>query len=315
MKKILVIMIFSMTLLIGKDSVFVSILNNVSIPNVNSAIKNARLLQKDLNSKNFTEFLKSWKRVETLYFAGEIDDNYIDTPRYIDVFHNLKEDLIKQMKRVVSSNDEPNIALFKHSFKTINALEYVLFNDNKITSREKELSKVILKTIISKLEDIKEVYKIYVKKHDKSEQWENGIILNTLIASTYSLKEWRIGDPAGLTVKYKDDVNNQRAEYFLSKNSFNAIKAILEAHEQIIDDKPYKNFATLAEKGGAKEAIRNAQKSLKKVFKEINKISKIDDFSNVQSLYKAVSDLHNYYYVSLVEDLTISAKLLDADGD
>lgn len=315
MKKILIIMIFSVSLLFSQDSLLVSVLKNISIPDVNNAISKAKVLKEDINQKNFTKFMKSWKKVQALYFAGNINEDYIDTPRYIDVFHNLKEDLNKQMKRVVASKDEPRVALFKHSFKTINALEYVLFNDKVITKREKALAKVIVSTIISNLEDIKEVYSSYVKKPTKDEAWENAMILNTLIASTYGLKEWRIGDPGGNSAKYRNKPKNQRAEYYLSKNSFNAIRAILEAHDELIGDKSYKNFATMAKKAGAKQAIKEAQESLKKVLKELDKLPQNSDFTNTKDLFKASQKLHNAYYISLIEDLTIAAKILEADGD
>ena len=41
--------------------------------------------------------------------------------------NNLKEDLNSQLKRAIESKDEPKVALFKNSFKSINALEYILF--------------------------------------------------------------------------------------------------------------------------------------------------------------------------------------------
>jgi N-acetyl-gamma-glutamylphosphate reductase len=107
--------------------------------------------------------LLNHKEAQIEWFGSRsyIDENYADTPRYIDIFNNLKEDLGSQMKRVVESKDDAKVALFKNSFKTINALEYVLFNDKDISKREKELSVVILDSIISNLEEINKVYKNY----------------------------------------------------------------------------------------------------------------------------------------------------------
>ena len=188
MKKFLLIMGMLLTSsLFAQETALKSILKNVSIPNVNMAIIDAQNLQKDLNAKNFTKLVTSWKSVEAIYFAGEIDNDYLDTPRYIDVFHNLKENLPKQMSRVIKSNDKVRTALFKNSFRTINALEYVLFNDETITTREKEISIEILNTIISNLEDINGVYSTYLNDKTKSEEWENALIINTLIASSYRL--------------------------------------------------------------------------------------------------------------------------------
>jgi uncharacterized protein YsxB (DUF464 family) len=249
-----------------------------------------------------------------MYFGGDIDENYIDTPRYIDVFHNLKEDLSAQMQRVIESKDEPNIALFKNSFKTINALEYILYNDKEITQREKELAKAVIDNIISHLNDIKEVYTNYLNGQQKEEAWEDAVVLNTLIASTYKLKEWRIGDPAGFTAKYKNDLDNTRGEYFLSQNSFNAIKAIVNAHEEVVGNKSYYNFASMAKQSDAKNEIKEVHVAIEEIKIALSKIKK-DDFKNAQELYKAVSNLHNAYYLSLTTQLSVTAKILDADGD
>lgn len=314
MKKFLVFMFFSISVLFANETVFVSILKNVSIPDVNETIKSAKDLEKNISRENFTKLIVSWKKVEALYFAGDIDDNYIDTPRYIDVYHNLKEDLYKQMQNVINSKDEENIALFKNSFRTINALEIVLFNDKTISKREEHLAKEILKTIIANLSEIKEVYENYLVSEHKSEKWENAVVINTLIASTYRLKEWRIGEASGLASKYKDDVKNERAEYFLSQNSINAIKAILEAHNQVMGTQKYFNFAQMASKTGAKDEVILVQESIKKCLDDLSKF-KNDDFTNVKDLYISAKNLHNAYYLSLIEQLSVTAKILDADGD
>lgn len=295
MKKIILLIAFSFMTLFAKDTLLDSILKNVSIKNVTQTIENAQILQKNYTAENFKNFIFSWKKVEAFYFAGDIDDSYLDTPRYIDVFHNLKENLDEQMQRVIDSKDEPQIALFKHSFKTVNALEYVLFNDKTITKREKELANVIVSTIISNLEDIKSAYEEYLTLEKKDAQWENGLIMNALISSTYKLKEWRIKAP------------KKEQEYILSNNTLASIQAILEANEEIIGDKNYYNFASMAKSSGAKKETQEAQNLLKSAIKASKE--------NPKELYKAVNKLHVSYFLYLIEKLSITAKILDADGD
>ncbi len=301
-------------LLNANDSVFVSIVKNVSIKDTQETIKNAELLKEELSKQNFTQLIKSWKKVEALYFAGDMDEDYIDTPRYIDVFHNLNEDLNEQMQRVIDSKDEVNIALFKNSFKTINALEYVLFNDEVISKREKELAIVILDSIISKLEDINEVYKNYVNNSNKSKKWENSLLMNTLIASTYRLKEWRIAEVAGISSKYKNNPDSKRDEYNLSKNSLEAIKAILDAHKKVMSKQNFKNFYSVSNSFEITKQISDIQIYFKNIDNEIVKI-KNDDLTKANELYKQVINLHNAYYFSLLEQLSITSKIVDADGD
>jgi len=295
MKRIIFLLAFSFITLFAKDTTLDSILKNVSIVNVDNTIKNVLLLKKDYTAENFRNFMVSWKKVEAFYFAGDINEDYIDTPRYIDTFHNLKENLNIQMQRVINSKDEPQIALFKHSFKSINALEYILFNDKTITKREKELADVIINSIVSHLNDIKETYEEYLTRDKKDEQWENGLIMNALISSTYKLKEWRIIVP------------QKEKEYTLSNNTNNAIEAILEANEEIIGNQSYYNFASMAKESGAKKETLEAQVLLKDAIKTLKE--------NPKDLYKAVNKLHVSYFLSLIEQLSITAKILEADGD
>ncbi len=313
MKRVLFLVLLFSSMVFANEKILVNILKNVSIPNVEKTINDAKVLQKDVNAQNFTNFLKSWKKVEALYFAGDINEDFADTSRYIDVFNNLKEDLNSQLKRAIESKDEPKVALFKNSFKSINALEYILFNDKDISKREKELSVVILDSIISNLEEINKVYKNYLVS-PKDEKWENALVINTLIASSYRLKEWRIGNASGNSSKFKNDAKNERAEYFLSQNSFAAIDAILDAHNQIVKKNPYYDFAAFAMDKGAAIQLLVVIDKIKEMQDELKVLPK-DDFTKANKLFNSAKDLHNAYYVSLIEQLSITGKILDADGD
>jgi hypothetical protein len=313
-KRVLFLVVALSSMVFANERVLVNMINNVSIPNVQKTIDDANILKNELNETNFTNFLKSWKKVEALYLAGDLDEDYLDTPRFIDVYNNLKEDLNSQMQRVIESKDEPKTALFKNSFKTINALEYVLFNDKEISQREKELSIVILDSIISHLEDINEVYKNYLTAKPKDEKWENALILNSLIASSYRLKEWRIGNASGNASKYKNDAKNDRAEYFLSQNSFSAIDAILDAYNEVVLKHTYNDFAAFALDKGAAIQLLEAIDKIAEMKAELKTLTK-DDFTKANKLFAMAKELHNSYYVSLIEQLSIVGKILDADGD
>lgn len=314
MKKFLFLIFCFSTFLFAKESALSNIVKNISIPNVQKAIDNAKVLQKDLTDENFTNFIRSWKKVEALYFAGDFDENYADTPRYIDIYNNLKEDLNSQMKRVVESNDEPKVALYKNSFKTINALEYVLYKDKEITQRKKDLAVFMLDSMINHLEGIKKVYEKYLLTKPKDEKAQNALILNTLIASSYKLKEWRIGNASGNSSKYKNDPKNERAEYFLSQNSFVAIDAILEAHKEIITKNKFYDFASYAMDKGAAIQLLSVLDNINLMQEELKNLPK-DDFSKANNLFSVSKDLYNAYFKSLVGQLSITAKILDADGD
>ncbi|RXJ87244.1 imelysin family protein [Arcobacter sp. CECT 8985] len=315
MKKIVILFMFLFSF--GFSNTFTQVVKNVSLPNANEAIKDLKALEKSYSKDDFKKFVYSWKKVQALYLAGTINSDYIDEPRYIDTFHQGHEDIIPQIKRAIKSTDKPQIALFKNSNKSINAVEFMLYkSDKKLTKREKVLLSYMLKAIESHLKQIQSVYADYAKNNKETidEKTGNGAIINTLIDSTYKLKEWRVGEPAGLTMKYKNDPDNKRGEYYLSQQSFAAIKAILDAHEQVIGDQKYKNFATMAIYSGAKKQVIQVRDAIKKAKAELAKL-KTDDFSNAQNLYKALVDFHNSYYLSLIEQLSVTAKILEADGD
>ncbi|AXH09103.1 imelysin [Malaciobacter halophilus] len=309
-----VVLILALFVSFAFSNTFTNIIQNVSLPNVNKALEDINSLEKSYSKKDFDKLVKSWKKVQALYLAGSINEDYIDTPRYIDIFHHGNEDITKQLNRAIKSSDDASVELFRNSTKSINAIEYMLYKDEKLSKREKELLDVMFKAIKSHLMDIKTVYSNYLKSKQRSEKWGNAVIINKLIDSTYKLKEWRVGDPAGYSRKYKDNPDNKRAEYYLSKNSFSAIKAILDAHNEVIGEKEYKNFATMALNSGAKKQVMQVRKALQESYEELSKL-KTDDFSNAQGLFEALSKFHNAYYLSLIEELSVTAKILDADGD
>ncbi|RBQ31206.1 imelysin [Arcobacter sp. FW59] len=316
MKKIFLIFLVLVSSVFASESVFNSVIKNVSIPDTQKAIDDAKKLQNKFTDSNFKEFIKSWKKVEAIYLAGEIDSDYLDTPRYIDVFNNLKEDLNSQMQRVIESKSDVKTALFKNSFKTVNALEYVLYSSQKLNDRQIDISKEILTSIISKLEEIKKVYENYLINSDGEEdQIEyNAKLINTLIASTYRLKEWRIGNSGGFSVKYKNDPKNNRAEYFLSQSSFDAIDAILDAQKELVSNQKYSNLVNLAKNKNASTELELVSSKIDEAKKELKNL-KSDDFSNSKKLFDLASQIHDLYYVTIIEKLGLKPNILDADGD
>lgn len=313
MKKIFLIFLFLTGVIFANETIFQSVIKNVALKDTQSAINSAKKLQKEINDENFTKFLRDWKRVEANYLAGEINSDYLDTPRYIDVFNNLKEDLNSQMQRVIDGNSDVKKALFKNSFKTINALEYVLYSSKDLNDRKKEIGKEILSSIIKNLEDIKTVYETYLKNPIIKED-DNAKLINTLVASSYRLKEWRIGNAAGFSTKYKNDAKNNRAEYFLSQKSFEAIDSILDAQKEMISNEGYINLLNLAKDKNATNDLEAVISKIDEAKKELKNLPK-DDFANAKKLFDLASQIHDLYYITIIDKLGLKAEILDADGD
>ena len=322
MKKTLFLVLLMIGTLMAEEKVMNEILQNVLLKDVNKTLDEVSTFKKDLESnkdlmvlqKDFKNLVSSWKRVETFYIAGSLNEDSIDLPRYIDVFHNLKENLQVQMQRVIDSKESLDIALYKNSFKTINALEYVLFSGT-ITQRKIDISKLIIKNIKINLEDIKAVYTNDSKKFLTEFKWANDVIINMLIDSSFKLRDWRVGDISGDSRKYKDNANNKRAEYFISKNSKDAIKAIILTHKEVMNSESY-DFGDMLLENNFKKEVQLIRTKIDESLKNLDYIQDENfEYKDVKKLYKTLDELDRAYYLSLVNAVGVSTKILDADGD
>lgn len=309
-----------------------SIYKNVILANAKEAVASCKLLRKRIevlepmaaNSqarRDFTRLVKNWKKVEALYIAPGLNENAMDIPFLLDVFHIGRENMRVQMQRAIDSDAEPETALFKNSYKTINALEAVLFLDKNISKRKLKLATVQMESICGYLTDIKNIYEQEEQKFlamDKNEA--TALLLNALSQSSFILKDWRIGDPAGLTIKYKGKPEKDRAEYFMSGTSMAAVIAILQAYEQVIGVQAYPNFIQLmaSYNNDAQKNLKLSQKYLAQAQNIANQDASVNFyFSSVQTkpLFDAVGKLYNSYYYTLMQSLPVVVKILEADGD
>ena len=320
MKKFIISCVLFSTTLFANESLL-SIYENILIKNSKEAVLDIQKVKHSIqnNNKNevkksFKGFVKSWKSVDSFYILGDLDDNYLDTPRYIDTFHQGNEDIKKQLDLIIDEKEDLSISLYKNSHKTINALEYILFTKDLSNKRIKNIALIIS----DKLEEnLNEIYNGYIETKDKflkDEITANAMMLNALIENSYKIKEWRVGDPAGLSRKFRGKPSNERAEYAISKNSIVAIESILNTHLTVLDNQKFKNFGSMIRSYEVSEELNDAIKYLKQSLQNSKEI-KNDDFTNAKKLYKSLKKLHATYYISLIGKLKVTAKILDADGD
>ncbi len=308
-----------------------SLLENVIIPDIDRAQNAITALKTAINTpdagdkrspavdKDFTSFIKSWKAVQAVYIAGEIESGAIDTPRLMDTYHEGNEKLDEQIARALKSSDEPNIALFKNTFKSINALAIVLYADDTLSETEKRYADFILTTLSNHLSTIKEVYASDAEVLHQDPDQLMSFVLNALIDSSFKLKEWRIGEPSGLAKKYKGKVDSRRQEYPLSKKSIAAAHAIIDAHDAVMGKQAYENLGSIASKQGAQKEVENIQNLIHTAQEQLSTLESenVSDFSDprMKDLYETLGKLNDAYYQSLVKALPVQAKILDADGD
>ncbi len=319
-----VIMLLSLIIYLNAESVSESIYDNIIIRDIKETNQNLdrliALTKSDATDEKqrdgFKSLMTSWKRVETLYLAADLDEDLLDMPRYIDIFHQGKEDIYKQLDRILLSSDSLDVELFKNSTKSINALEYLIFKSTQKSLRQKDMILYILEHMGKRLKEIEKFYVEHRELFMKDSQKMNAIIMNALIESSYKLKEWRVGDPAGLSHKYRGNPKESRAEYHISKLSFSAIEAILLAHQAVIGEQSYTNFSAIVRSAGATSELRSIQEHIKKALQLLH-LAPASDFGSdeIKRLYEELTKLHNAYYISLIGRLKVTSKILDSDGD
>jgi len=292
--------------------------------------------QEDLANaqESFKSLVRSMKAVEASYIAGDFNKSLIDTLRLVDIFHQGNEDIGEQLESIASSTSNVTSAMYKNSHKSINALEYMLFtyteDDNKTfmqmqaNSRRVEMLNVIVEAIQNHMLSVEAFYESS-SDIQNDEEVTTDALLNVLIDSAYKLKEWRIGDPAGFTNKYKDSPDASRLEYKRSGYSAEAMISILTTHTQLMSaDAEFDNFATYCISRGAKEEVDLINEHISKAMNLLESMRgtlandlESDDMSE---LYRSVQALYSVYYTSLPAVFAqsgtgVNIAIIEADGD
>ena len=282
----------------------------------------------------FKTLMQSWKSVQNAYVAADYDNALIDIPQLFDYYHTGKKlDIPADIDSALASSGSIEDALFKNSSKGINALEYLLFGHsqtlseltllmNKENRRRVDALKVVTRNLERLSEQIAAYYKADTKFVANAQDASNSIV-NVLIDSAFKLKEWRIGEPTGIAVKFKDSPDPARLEYVKSLLSTEAIKAILETHQRIMGKQSYANFGSFASDNGAAAVVTEIQNRLDEAEKIINGFNKpmealITTTSydpQLDRLYATVKTLQELYFTSLIQALDLTAEIIEADGD
>ncbi|CAA6800585.1 MAG: Unknown protein [uncultured Sulfurovum sp.] len=282
----------------------------------------------------FVNVMTQWKSVQATYIAGDYNSSLIDTPQLIDFFNTGKNaDIAADIDQALNSSSSVQASLLTNSSKSITALEYLVFGKQSSTAqlvtamntngkRRIETIKVVVDNIQSKITAINDFY-----KHDTqfvSDETEAlNTLVNALVDSAYKLKEQRIGEAAGLVVKYKDNPDATRLEYYKSKKSLEAMKAILTAHNEIMGEQSYENFGSFAADNGALTVVSNIRTNITTALGILEEFSTpIEDAisptavdSKIETLYNEMVKLQENYFTSLIASLSLTAEIIEADGD
>jgi len=182
----------------------------------------------------------------------------------------------------------------------------------KTKARRVAAIKIMLENITQQLKVISDFY-----QNDRS-FLENGeatsILLNQLAISSNRLKEWRLGDPGGLTQKYLGDSNTERFEYYGSQTSLNAIESILQAHKSTLEN-GLKEIANSRDASSEANAIEEHINSLLTLCESFSAPIEADaDDEKVAQLYNGAYILQTHY-TALINALNFQQDIIEADGD
>lgn len=273
------------------------------------------------------ELILSYKRVETLYVAEKLQSSMTDIPVYVEAFSAgdiaRKTPILNELATLLTPTNTTAIesALYKNAYKSITGLVYALYGNQESTAvvfakmgvRRVAALKIMIENIVLQLKVINDFYDTNKSFLNNSEASVT-ILLNQLAISSNRLKEWRLGDPGGLTQKYLANPDALRFEYYASETSLNAIKEIALAHKSVLDNGLY----DIASAGGAiseADAIAQDTANIIALCKSFtNPIEADVNDAKIAQLYNGAYVLQNDY-TALINALSFQQDIIEADGD
>ncbi len=265
-----------------------------------------------------TTLFETWKGVEAHYVAKGLDDAMIDIPAQIDVFNIGNIDIPTRLDEIFAGSSPLEGQLYQSATRSMSALEYTLFgnqemSDVNMTQRRADAAKIMIDHIEGHVTTIAEFYSEGSAFVDAGED-AVGIMINQMIDSTYKLKEWRIGDPAGYTLKYRDDPDAEHLEYYHSIRSLQAMRAILSAQESVM----LQGLQGIAANNSASSEADALVILIKDAIAQIDSFSTPIEESPASSktlgLYNTIDTIQTSY-TALINALNFTQDIIEADGD
>jgi len=273
------------------------------------------------------ELILAYKKVEALYVAEKLESSMTDIPVFVEAFSagdfDRKEPILNELATILAPTNVTPIesALYKNAYKSITGLVYALYEDQnssaeifaKVDTRRVDAMRIMIENITAQLEIIVDFYATDSSFLDDASASVT-ILLNQLAISSNRLKEWRVGDPGGLTQKYLGNSDAQRFEYWASRSSLQAIESIIVAHKEVMQS----GLETIANEGGATseaEAIESKIEELQLLCDSFTSSveSNVDD-AKVTQLYNGAYQLQ-VSYTALINALNFQQDIIEADGD
>ncbi|GAB6039615.1 hypothetical protein [Endothiovibrio diazotrophicus] len=306
----------------GRDP-YVAIYDDVLQANADRAVERCTDLQQRLGEPSaerrhdaFVALAQAWARVEASYILGGYDMDAMDYPLMVDYFHLGKEDVHATLARLIEGDAPPARALYKNSYKTIGALDDVLFS-GPWSPRREALAEVIAATVCRNLTRIRDGYRAHRADYLEDPKKALSLLINAEIENLYKTRDWRIAQISGLTKQTLGKPEPHHQQYPYSEASWAAIGAIIATHRQLLAEDRQPNLATIAHRQQADAGLATIQAALRATEQAYRDTPPDHHFGTREMIpiFQGLLDMQKAFYRQLVGRLGVTAAIIDADGD
>ena len=308
----------------SSTQVYAAIYDNVLQANAKTAVESCAAMERALTSDAsarraaFIQLTGDWAKVRSTYILGGYDMDAMDYPIMVDYFHMGKEDIHVALERAVNEPGEPSHLLYKNSYKSLTALDDMLFSGEWSAHRQ-ALAGYITHTVCKRIQRIDEGYTEYRDDYLADPDKALSLLINASIENVYKTRDWRIAQVSGLTKQTLGKYLPQNMQYPVAgaDASWNAVGRVIDAQAELLSADYAPNLATLAQEKGADASFSALQQALSETRTAYNAVPVANafDMQNVIPVYQGLQDMQKLFYRQVVGALGVTAKIVDADGD
>jgi len=302
---------------------YASIYDNVLQKNADNAVQYCHDLQtvlvnpsSEVRHDAFVKLAEGWGRVQASYILGDYDMNAMDYPLMVDYFHSGNEDIPASIERLLTRNSKPASALYKNSYKTMGAIDSVMFR-GEWSERRQQFAEVMVANVCKRFTQISEGYQQHRDTFLFDVERGLSLVVNAEIEHIYKTRDWRIAQVSGLTKANLGVTKPELQQYPYSQASWAFIGGVLETNRQLLAEDTQPNVATIAYQQHGKAGINAVQAALANTLLAY-KNTPADHHFNLNAMipvFQGLLDIQKAFYRHLVNEIGVSANLIDADGD
>lgn len=307
-----VVLFFSSPMLVSANQDMADYLLTISAKAKEYAL---RLKQRPTDKNTFRQLVLAWKKIESSYILSYYDEDFEDTKFYIDQFNIGKSNLYQALDKIIdSAGTDIEKRLYKNSYKSINAMEYVLFNHATDTTENyrphiNKMLAIMASALHTHFAAIHRGYRDYKNHIIANPEEAIGYLLSVFSQRQYQLINWRIVKVEKSIPKKSIHMDSHFPEYRYSGLSLPAIIAILQVQEALL------SLLSKQQIINAYEDIHRVREQLRYSMSLVSRLEKQPTADGVMQLYQVNQTILGIYYDVIIVKLKFIREVLDADGD